>query len=770
MIRRRKSVFLTLWLSYMAILIIPVAISAVLYSGMENAMVGNANRSNLAMLEQVRQVVDSRMEEIDQLTMQIGTHPKLQLLWNLSEGQNYVQYAEAVKAMKNIQSGSGFIEDFYIHLAEYDLILTPHMKTDTTTYFTKLFQYPEKGIDLLRKELFTPYHFKSFWPVTAIQDGPFVKKALLCAVSLPFGESDNIRATLVMLVDEQQIFDLLKQIEWVNSGSMYILDDAGQVMVSTAERNKLPEGLGGRITDSSGYESYRLNGEDEMLSYTTGKSGWKYVSLVPKNVVLKRVNEIKGWAVTLLALGIAGGAVAAYWMAYRSYSPIRDMMATILGGQKGGIPAAKNEYEFIKSSISEKMEEGRALKRQLEGHMPVVRTHFLTRMLKGQAEPAALEPNSLAFMGVRFPFHHVCVLLIEVDDTSRFMSEDNERDWALIRFILFNLSSELIGDRGYVAETDLNRLAILWNAPDASEASREQRDRFVSELKQVVEERFRLQITVAASSIKRGLAETGRCYAEAVNALDYRIIHGISKVIYYDEIVEIDRSFYDYPMETEVQLMNVLKSGDYESAVRLLDGLYEQNIVSRGLTPEMGKCLFFDLHSTLLKVLHALKIDGKQQLEGAADPIKHILGSRSAEGMLVKIKELCAYICKSVSDARSEQNGRLNERLRAYIDERSADNGLSLTSIADYFGMTPQYVSGFFKKQNGVNVTDYIVEVRIREAKRLLADTEQTVLQVAQKVGYATDIGFIRVFKKLEGITPGKYREMALQAGERKNG
>ncbi|WP_409342400.1 helix-turn-helix domain-containing protein [Paenibacillus sp. MBLB4367] len=770
MIRRKKSVFLTLWLSYIVILIIPVVISAVLYTGMENAMVGNANRSNIAMLEQVRQVVDSRMEEIDQLTVQIATHPKLQTLWNISEGEKYVQYAEAVKALKNVQSGSGFIEDFYIHLAEPDIILTPNLKTDTTTYYTKLFQYPEKGIDQLRKDLFSSYHFKSFWPVTTILDGPFSTRALLCAVSLPFGESDNVRATLVVLVDEQQIFDLLKQIEWVNSGSMYILDNAGHVMVSTAERNELPAGLGDKINGSSGSESYRLDGQMEMLSYTTGESGWKYVSLVPKDVVLKRVNEIKGWAVTLLVLGIIGGAIAAYWMAYRSYSPIRDMMMTILGGKTGNVPAATNEYEFIKSSISETMEEGRALKQRLEGHMPVVRTHFLTRMLKGQAEPAALERSSLEFMGVRFPSDSVCVLLIEVDDTSQFMLEDNERDWALIRFILFNLSSELIGERGYVAETDLNRLAILWNPPDDSEASREQRGRFISELKQVVEERFRLQITVASSSIRQGLSETGRCYAEAINALDYRIIHGINKVIYFEEIKEMDRSFYYYPTETEVQLMNLVKSGDYENAARLLDELYEQNVVSRGLTPEMGKCLFFDLLSTMLKVMNALKIDGKQLFEGAADPIKHILGSRSAEGMLRKIKELCAYICESVRDARSEQNERLNDRLKVYIVQNCADNGLSLTSIADHFGMTPQYVSGFFKKQNGINLTDYLVDVRIREAKRLLAETELTVLQVAQSVGYATDIGFIRVFKKQEGITPGKYREMALQAGEEKNG
>ncbi|MNW22068.1 DNA-binding transcriptional regulator AraC [compost metagenome] len=58
----------------------------------------------------------------------------------------------------------------------------------------------------------------------------------------------------------------------------------------------------------------------------------------------------------------------------------------------------------------------------------------------------------------------------------------------------------------------------------------------------------------------------------------------------------------------------------------------------------------------------------------------------------------------------------------------------------------------------------------MKEAKRLLEVPGMTVLQVAQGVGYSTDIGFIRVFKKIEGITPGKYREMQQREDHLKDG
>jgi two-component system response regulator YesN len=771
LLHNRKSVFLTIWLSYMLILIIPVSVSIILYTSMESRMIANGSRSNLAMLEQVRQIVDNRLKEIDHLIVQIATHPKLQTMWTIEESDKYIQYEEAVSSLKNIRSGTGFIDDFFIHLRKQDVILTPSMKTDTDLYFNQLYTFPDMSLNLVRTELLGDYHFKTFWPVKKMKMGSSTKNVILCAVSLPLGDVQHVWGTLVMMIEDQQIFDLLKQIEWANSGSMFILDESGRVILSTTGSGELPKGLRNELTSAdSGYKKYSTDSTHNLLSYTTGKSGWKYVSLVPEKVVLARVNDIKVWAILLLGLVVVAGTLAAYWMAYRSYSPIRDMVYTLLKSKNAEKPGQLNEYEFIKASIVQTLAESQEVKGKLDGHTPLVRAYFLSRLLKGQAETTTLTKESLAFMGIQFPHENVSVILIELDESSEFIRDGSERDWAFARFILFNLSSEFIGDSGYAAEMEHNRLALLHSVPNGGEETISYRNELIEKLKGVVEGKFRMQIAIGVSSIRLGLREASRCYTEALNALDYRIIHGIGSVIHYEQIEETERSYYDFSMETEAQLINYMKSGGSEEALLLLDELYERNVGSRAITPEMSKTLFFDLLSTMLKVIHALKI-GERQLPAAfSDPVKYVAGGKSAEEMLSRLKALCQAICSSVHEARTDKTGRLNERLKQYMEENCAHNGLSLTSIADYFGMTPQYISGFFKKHNGVNLTDYLVEIRIRHAKHLLADSGLTVLQVAQQVGYATDIGFIRVFKKLEGITPGKYRETLQQAGLLKNG
>ncbi|MDR6552080.1 helix-turn-helix domain-containing protein [Paenibacillus qinlingensis] len=769
MLLRRKSIFLTLWLSYILILLIPVTGTFILYTNMEKNMIDNANRSNLAMLEQARQVVDNNLQEIEQLGIQIATQPKLQTLWTIKDSEKYIQYEEAVRALKTIRNSSPFIEDFYIYLRDDDTVISPNLKTDAPTFFTKLYPLPGKSLDQVHDELLTGYHYLTYLPTSNTTADPATKSVIASAISLPLGETSNVKGTIVMLINEQQILHLLKGIQWVNNGSMFILDDTGQVILSTSNTYKLSPSLLAETTGSNGYATYAADGKAHMLSYTTGASGWKYISLVPKSVVLERVNEMKTWAIYLLILVVAAGSAAAYWMAYRSYSPIRDLVFSINKGNNVPRQGLSNEYEFIRNSIAASVAEGKALEQQLAGHLPVVRANFLTRLLKGEVDPSELTDDSLAFIGVQFPHPYLCVIVLEVDESRDYRIEENDRDRALVRFILFNLSSEFIGNSGYVTETDTNRLALILNVPDASEETLLNRDRLIAELKGVIEERFRMKITVATSSLRFGRLDASHCYNEALNALDYRIIHGINSVIHYDDIRFLERTYYHYPMEMEAHIINCLKSGEYEAVERLLNDLYQNNMGSRDTTPELGKLLFMNLLGTVLKVTNALKLDEKQWQEDGSDPVKLIINSTSAEDMLKKVKELCFFICSSVQDARSEHSERWHERMKLYIDHHYSDHSLSLTTIADHFGMTPQYLSGLFKKQYGINLTDYMIEVRIKEAKRFLETPGMTILQVAEQVGYSTDIGFIRVFKKVEGITPGKYRDMQLREGHLKD-
>ncbi|MDD3925177.1 MAG: AraC family transcriptional regulator [bacterium] len=83
---------------------------------------------------------------------------------------------------------------------------------------------------------------------------------------------------------------------------------------------------------------------------------------------------------------------------------------------------------------------------------------------------------------------------------------------------------------------------------------------------------------------------------------------------------------------------------------------------------------------------------------------------------------------------------------------------LPLKSLAEKFFISPYYMIKIFKRYTGFTVTEYINNVRIQEAARLLRCKGAKVADTAEKVGFSNATNFSRVFKRIMHISPAKYR------------
>lgn len=86
---------------------------------------------------------------------------------------------------------------------------------------------------------------------------------------------------------------------------------------------------------------------------------------------------------------------------------------------------------------------------------------------------------------------------------------------------------------------------------------------------------------------------------------------------------------------------------------------------------------------------------------------------------------------------------------------------LSLQQIAAKFYLSREYISRKFKQQFGLNWSEYLGRQRMNSAKLLLQNPSLRLAQVAEMVGYQDEKYFSKVFKKMEGMTPGEYRKMS---------
>ena len=83
-----------------------------------------------------------------------------------------------------------------------------------------------------------------------------------------------------------------------------------------------------------------------------------------------------------------------------------------------------------------------------------------------------------------------------------------------------------------------------------------------------------------------------------------------------------------------------------------------------------------------------------------------------------------------------------------------------MAMVSNYVSMNYSLFSIEFKNYTGMNFVNYLKEIRIKAAKRLLENTELRIQEVGKMVGYENDKQFMKIFKNICGVSPSEYRKM----------
>ena len=114
-------------------------------------------------------------------------------------------------------------------------------------------------------------------------------------------------------------------------------------------------------------------------------------------------------------------------------------------------------------------------------------------------------------------------------------------------------------------------------------------------------------------------------------------------------------------------------------------------------------------------------------------------------------------LCRDISISESADS--MNSKMLDYIARHYTNQQLSLTALGDYMDMSPVYLCSVFKKKNGISFSEYVTDLRMREACRLLADTSMKAYEISSAVGIPNQQYFSSRFRKIYGVSPMEFRE-----------
>ncbi len=107
---------------------------------------------------------------------------------------------------------------------------------------------------------------------------------------------------------------------------------------------------------------------------------------------------------------------------------------------------------------------------------------------------------------------------------------------------------------------------------------------------------------------------------------------------------------------------------------------------------------------------------------------------------------------------RGQHTTKLSLDVANYVRHHLSEP-ISVEKMAGEFFLSRPYLSSKFKQETGQSLTDFILQEKTEEAKRLLRYSEKTLSAISAYLGFSSHGHFARVFKKYAGLTPGEYRE-----------
>jgi AraC-like DNA-binding protein len=486
--------------------------------------------------------------------------------------------------------------------------------------------------------------------------------------------------------------------------------------------------------------------------------------MIPAEMFDEKMEYMKKLIVTSIGLCVILGGLVALVLVKKNYSPISVLIRGYASKAGVSFDEGSNEYRFLQDTLDDTYAEKEKIGGRLRQHHDAIRSHFLRSLLKGRLDHNIPMHESLAAHGIQMISTCFAVLSFQIENYGKFEETDYVDPLKVkqLHFIIMNVAEEVAGEQHQAFTVEMDDMPIcivnLRLEPHQAELRR-----IVGQVKSFLLEHFHVRLTAAISGVHEDWYGIQSAYQESLEAMEYRLVMGSGETILYDDIRMTEaagrpRSYY-YPLHVEQQLINFVKTGNFERSNHMVDEIIDINVKDVSLSVPLAKCLMFDLISTLLKTLDEIGTIGKQEFIEQANPVDLLIHCETIKDMRIHIRDVLEQVCRSIQDDRMQEHNQLSQQIIAYVEENYHLDNLNITMIGATFGLTPSYLSKQFKLQTGEALLDVINKTRLAEAKKLLVQQTLPIAEVARRVGCSDINTFNRIFKKFEGITPGKYRE-----------
>ena len=255
--------------------------------------------------------------------------------------------------------------------------------------------------------------------------------------------------------------------------------------------------------------------------------------------------------------------------------------------------------------------------------------------------------------------------------------------------------------------------------------------------------------------------ESNLCLKTAIDAIKYRIRISNTNIIYLEnyqfEPYDIDKIVTEGKKQA---YLSKVVSGDIRGAQECLAATLREIRYSGG---SYSPILFFDI---LIAYVDLLTDYCKQQDLYSEEYERNLKkwnvstdNIRSEKMLLAVTEELIRETLEYAAEEKRSNDIKPIREIKKYIEENYMEE-ISLGQLAELVDMNASYLSSVFKKETGMTYSEYLILCRVKQASRLLVETNLSIGEIAHQSGYQDARYFSKQFSKQVGLKPSEYRKL----------
>lgn len=611
-------------------------------------------------------------------------------------------------------------------------------------------------------------------------------KAPMLVNRLPGGEEKPL-GVLMMTLDQNTMGNLLQTLTPYAEGATFLLNGEGDWLINDGQKATplAAEVREAYLKHRDGAASFRMDIGDEAYSVSYGSfrrlgTDWIYVSAAPMMDIIAPSLFISRFILAVSAGGLLLALVLSWLGSLRIYSPVEGLLTRLLGDKRSGLKQHEKQDELgvLERRWRGMESEQAALRRRLELHLPVIRESFLLQLAQGnlpELSEEELRERLGQLSGAGQKGNRWSAIVVQIRGSfAGSEASSHQREGDIASLAVSELLQELKEQLAYAAELlhfHDGSIGLLLACSEGTEGSQEHAELLSlgSELADQAKQTLGLHLTVAVTGTVMELRRVPSLFEKARLTLRHRLLADQESVI--DLVVQDEQSgtssVSPYPFALEKEIVYAMRSGDGEDAMEGISRFIGELASEENGEAAGEQAVRYRLLQLLGTIQHAM-------MQAGANPVQLFEGKLLVEELQqlnyaddvlwwFRHRVVDVFI-REVAGKQEKQIQQVIYKMKEHVDNEYA-SVISLEELADAYEMNSYTLSRSFKQAFGCNFIDYLTAVRLNHAKDMLIHSNLKMNEIAELVGYQPSY-FNRTFKKSEGITPSRYRELIRNAGE----